>query len=85
MLTRFSLPCDCMVVWRFADGVTHDLRLHNPQVFASALASWQLGVWNAPSNRGLRAKKMNFYDREHYYQVPDNPIGTVSTTPGSIC
>lgn len=40
-----------------------------PQVFASALATWQLGVINAPTNKGLKPKKFNFYDLDHYYQV----------------
>lgn len=47
------------------------------QVFATAIATWQMGVWNAPSNRGLRASKFFFYDRYHYYQIPKRPIGTV--------
>lgn len=52
-------------------------RLPRAQVFATAIATWQMGVWNAPSNRGLRASKFFFYDRYHYYQIPKRPIGTV--------
>lgn len=55
----------------------------SPQIFARALATWQMGVWNSPYNKGLRPKKLNFYDRDHYYQVPDNPIGTVSGAAGT--
>ncbi|KAL4447290.1 hypothetical protein ABPG77_007323 [Micractinium sp. CCAP 211/92] len=47
------------------------------KVFATAIATWQMGVWNAPSNRGLRASKFFFYDRYHYYQIPKRPIGTL--------
>ena len=43
--------------------------LPSPQVFASALATWQLGVIDAPTNKGLKPKKFNFYDLEHYYQA----------------
>lgn len=39
------------------------------KVFGAALARWQMGVANAPSNKGLKAEKFRFYDRDHYYQV----------------
>ena len=48
-------------------------------VLATALASWQMGVWDAPSNKGLRPEKFQMFDLWHYYQVPENPIGTVSS------
>ena len=47
----------------------HDLSPFRTQVFASALATWQLGVINAPTNKGLKPKKFNLYDLDHYYQV----------------
>lgn len=56
-----------------------------PQVFATAIATWQMGVWNAPSNRGLRASKFFFYDRYHYYQIPKRPIGTVRVASVGGC
>lgn len=39
------------------------------KVFGAALARWQMGVVKAPSNRGLKPSKFEFYDRWHYYQV----------------
>ena len=32
-------------------------------------ATWQLGVWDAPSNKGLRPSKFEMFNRTHYYQV----------------
>lgn len=39
------------------------------KVFGAALARWQMGVADAPSNKGLKPQKFNFYDRDHYYQA----------------
>ncbi|EFN58232.1 hypothetical protein CHLNCDRAFT_57065 [Chlorella variabilis] len=47
------------------------------KLFASAVVTWQLGVWDSPYNKGLIPKKMLFYDLVHYYQVPEKPIGTL--------
>lgn len=41
-------------------------------------ASWRMGVIDAPSNRGLKPERWELYNRTHFYQIPENPIGTVS-------
>ena len=64
--------------------LTADTAAH-VQVFAAALTTWQTGVWNAPSNAGLRPQTFLFYDRWHYYQVPVRPVGTVSLMKVFMC
>ncbi|KAL4424170.1 hypothetical protein ABPG75_001471 [Micractinium tetrahymenae] len=47
------------------------------RVLAASLASWQLSVIDAPSNKGLLPKRFDMYGRDHYYQVPKDPVGTL--------
>jgi len=46
-----------------------DVAAIQAKVFGAALARWQMGVIKAPSNRGLKPSKFQFYDRWHYYQA----------------
>ena len=39
------------------------------QVLASAIATWQLGMINGPTNKGLKPTKFKSYNLNHYYQV----------------
>ena len=54
-------------------------------------ASWTMGVLDAPSNRGLKPSKFEMYNVTHFYQVPEDPIGTVRTAtlccavPAALC
>lgn len=34
-------------------------------------------VFDAPTNRGLKPERLYVFDRWHYYQVPEEPVGTL--------
>lgn len=48
---------------------------------ADSLVQQTAVVW-AASNRGLRPIKWSAFSRVHYYQIPENPVGTVVFFPG---
>lgn len=52
------------------------------RLLAAAVATWQLSVVSADSNRGLRPTRLYAFGRWHYAQVPAQPQGTVAFFPG---
>jgi hypothetical protein len=46
-------------------------------------ATWKLAVAAAPSNRGLTPERYNKFGRDHFYQIPESPVGVVGAWPGA--
>jgi hypothetical protein len=44
---------------------------------APAPADPSAPVHDAPTNRGLKPQRWYMFDRWHYYQVPEDPVGTL--------
>lgn len=49
---------------------------------AGAESDLSVDVVAAPTNEGLRPQRLTAFGRTHYYQVPDNPRGTLVTFHG---
>lgn len=56
-----------------------------PPCRALPQATWKLAVAAAPSNRGLTPERYNKFGRDHFYQIPESPVGVVGAMPGRCC
>ncbi|KAI3428005.1 hypothetical protein D9Q98_006391 [Chlorella vulgaris] len=54
------------------------------KVIAASLATWQLGVIDSPTNRGMKPERFTMYNRTHYFQIPKDPIGTLVWFHGCV-
>lgn len=75
VVQQHGLPCIDELLCACPAAGPVDVGSIASKIIAAAVASWQTSVIKSPANVGLKPKRTWRFNRAHYYQIPDNPVG----------